>query len=517
MADFTPYLRGYSRVFILDGGPRPDHAPLYKGCMMAGGVSQDFGDVEDIECPSPDLRNTYEVVGEIQSAAGRATTTLTARYALDQESDLLRIAKQRCRVDVVIVGGQCENPNYYNRFQKAKHLENGLFTNHSTEDEGALESGDNAEVNESADLSARVQYEVLPITFGAQACDLVTTEIVAVAICDSPACAGNDCLDESTGCQRIYAVQKSVGGSPTPSTEVVYTIDGGVSWNTSQIDTLDGGEDPTGIACLGGWVGVISNASNSIHYVEQDDLDAVGDETWQEVATGFVAAKEPNDISAAAGYAYIVGDAGYVYGTDDLTVGVDVLNAAEATRPADGVAIADNLLCVHALNNDMAVAGGENGAFLYTLNRTTWNGVDPFVGVGVNITAVWANNEQIWWAGTSNGRLWFTVDQGVHWTEKAFSGSGTGRVDDISFSNDAVGYMAHANATPRGRLFRTHSCGGGSGEAGGWYLLPETGHGSMPAGDRFNAVAACKYDCNFVVAGGLGDNGTDGILVLGED
>lgn len=65
-------------------------------------------------------------------------------------------------------------------------------------------------------------------------------------------------------------------------------------------------------------------------------------------------------------------------------------------------------------------------------------------------------------------------------------------------------------SNPLGRILRTYD-GGYS-----WNVLPE-GSGSMPDNDRFNAIAACTADVNFVVGVGLGGNGTDGIIVVGAD
>lgn len=517
MADFTPMQRGHSRVFLIEGGPRPDHTPAYKGCMMAGAVSQDFGDTTNIECPSPDEHNAYEVVGEIQGEVGRVETTLTGHYALDLESDLLRLGKKRCRVDVVIVSGDCTSPSSYNIFKKAKHLHNAKISHHETTEEGSLKTGDNAEVDESADLSAAEQYEVMPMVFERVADALVTNDVLDVVICDKPSCGS--CDVESDGCEKVYAISKAAGGSAGTPADVIYTIDKGANWATSEIDSLGAAEDPDAIACVNGYVVVVSEDSDSIHYVLQSELDATGDETWTEIATGIVTAGhfEPRDIWSTGTYAFIAANGGYVYGTGDPTAGVDVLNAATATDPDSGLPITDDLLAIHALNNSFCVAVGNNGAMVKTENGgVTWTGIQRFTALGVHFQCVWCVSEEVWWIGTTGGRLYYTVDGGTTFTEKAFSGSGAGYVYDIAFSNDAVGYMAHGTAT-RGRIFRTHSGGGGSGDTGGWYIQPETGMGTMPASGALYAVAACRHDVNLVVGVGVNVAKADGLIIWGED
>jgi photosystem II stability/assembly factor-like uncharacterized protein len=69
--------------------------------------------------------------------------------------------------------------------------------------------------------------------------------------------------------------------------------------------------------------------------------------------------------------------------------------------------------------------------------------------------------------GADDGTLWYTRDGGVNWGASAFSGSGTGHVLALAFSNTMVGYMAHQTAAPIGRIFRTVDGGAA------WYALPE--------------------------------------------
>ena len=119
MADFVPTKAGMSRVFLIEGRARPDHVPSYQSCMRAGAPDQSFGDVEKIECPSPDAYNQFEEIGAIQGAIERGTMDLVGRYASDLESDLLRLARQRCAADIQVHLGACTDPRIFNSFTKA--------------------------------------------------------------------------------------------------------------------------------------------------------------------------------------------------------------------------------------------------------------------------------------------------------------------------------------------------------------------------------------------------------------
>jgi len=111
-------------------------------------------------------------------------------------------------------------------------------------------------------------------------------------------------------------------------------------------------------------------------------------------------------------------------------------------------------------------------------------------------------------AGSDGGRLYYTLDGGATWAEKVFPLSGQGDVNSFSFADhqdSPFGYMSATNGS-KGFIFRTLD--GGS----TWYQLPDTA-GSTPDNDALNAVSAGPSG-NFVVAGGLGADASDGIILV---
>lgn len=501
MSGFTPAQTGFSRVFLIEGRARADHRPAYQSCLKAGAPSQALGDVTKIECPDPNRWDSFIEVGQFRGAEERVTANLMGHYASDLRSELLRLARKRCPVDVQVHFGACSDPSAFNTFTKSLIFEQVIITNYGVDDLGALGSSDRGEINETGDISAQTMYEVLPLTFARRADDLVTNEILDLIISDVAGC-GN-CGDETDGCQKIYAITKAAGGSPSTPADVVYSKDKGATWATSEIDSLGAAEDPSGIAAVGSYIVVVSRASGSLHYLLKSSLDASGDDTWAEVTTGFVANKGPNDIWSVGEKAFVVGNGGYIYEVTDPTAGATVLDA--------GVAVTDDLNTVHAISDEFAVAVGNAGAIVKTENGTIWTEVTPRpVGVGVNFTSVWVKSEKEWWVGGSDGNLYYTLDGGTTWSTKTFSGSGSGQVRDIVFATPSVGYLAHSTSAPRGRILRTYD-GGYS-----WNILPE-GAGTLPANDYVGALAVCAGDANFVVGAGLADDASDGFLVVGSD
>ena len=498
----TPAQKGFSRVFLIEGRARGDHVPVYMGCMSAGGIDWSLGTVSKIDCPSDRQYDAFVERGKSKSESDRPSSSLVGRYAADLESTMIRLARTGCAFDLHYHFGVCTDPQLFNVFQKAVVWEDVDMTKYSTDPLGALEEGDRGAINETGELSAREFYEVLPMAFAEVAAAIVTNEIMDVVVCDSVSCG--ECTDQSGGCERVYSVSLAAGGSPGTPADVVYTLNGAAGpWATSEIDSLGATEDPTGLACLAGYVVVVSADSCSLHYVLQADLDTVGDETWVENLVGFVdkgTGTCPLDIWSVGNYAFISAEGGYVYGTADPTAGVTILEA--------GNAVTNALWAIHAMNRNVCVAVGSAGAVIRTGNGgDTWQHMSAPVGLGTSLQSVWVKTETEWWVGSSDGRLFETLDGGDTWNlRQNWAG---GAVSDIAFSSDNVMTVSHTTAAGVGRLLRSYN-GGNS-----FVVLPESA-GALPASSRLNAIALCEDDVNQVVAVGL-DGATDGIIIWGED
>jgi hypothetical protein len=497
----TPLKTAYSRVFLLEGRARPDHQPSYEYSLRAQAASQGFGDVTAIENPKKYRYGEFDEIGETQAGTERVTTTLEGRYARDLQSELLRLARKRCAIDVQLHMGACQDPSDFNKFDKVLVFEKASLTSYDTEDLGALQSDQEAAVNESVGISAREMYEILPITFGEKAGSIVTNEILDMVFCDVESCG--DCEDESDGCAKVYGISSAAGGSPSTPADLVFSLDGGVTWYAHDIDTLGASDDPSGVDCVSSYVVVVSNASASLHYVLKSAVDALGDPAFTEVTTGIVSGGEPNAIFSLGSVGFIAGDAGYIYKVTDPTAGVTVLDAGSAT-----ISVLND---IHAISEDVIVAVGNDGSVVYTENGETFAAATSPVGVGVDLNCVFVKNDTEWWVGTSGGQVFYTLDGGATWTEKAFTGSGSGVVRDIQFSTDSVAWIAHDTSAPLGRVLRSYD-GGYQ-----WQVVPEREGASMPLNDRINALAVCSFDPNLVIGGGLADNGSDGFIVVGKD
>lgn len=502
----NPATTGQSRVFLIEGRARPDHLPDFQDCVVAGAPEQDFGESEKIECPDPTRFDGFVETGEVAGEISRPSMSLMGRYMRDMKSKLLELGRKRCAFDIQVNIGKCSDPRLFNAYEKTLIIEAASGGSWSADELGALASGDNAAINETLEPTGRVMYEVLPVPLVEVAGDAVTNPVNDVIVCSTVSCG--DCDDQDGGCDRVYAVGASTPGSPGTSPDIVYSLNvaGVRTWYGTDINTIAVGDEANGVACLGQYVIVVSDDEGSIHYILKSDLDqsppAAG---WTEVTTGFVGANYPVDVWSVGDYAFIVGLNGYIYGTADPTGGVAVLDA--------GVATTNDLHMVKALDSEFAVAVGSSGTIVKTENQDQWAVVAGPSGVADAFTAVAVKNKKEWLIGSDAGAMYYTNDGGTTWTTKTLpvtSGVTYSQISDIVFSTDSVVYASALLSSTKGRILKSKD-GGYS-----WIILPENGTQDTPASDEIRALAACPNNANFVVGGGLADDASDGILVMGE-
>lgn len=490
---------GFSRVFIQEGGAGPNVAPIYMGLARPGAVSWPQGDVTTIKIPDPSRYNAFIRTGTISGERGDPSLPITARYDFNK-SLLLKLARLQCDNTLHIHMGICKNPQDFNAgWDKIVVLDAARVTDYGTTDLGALEDSERAIVNEEVPFTGQDYYEIVPITFAMKAAAEITQEIMGIVICDTPSCGV--CGISSDGCQVIFAVTMRAGGSPGQGAEVIYSADGGDTWGNVAVDTITGTNDPSGLACVGSNLVIVSEESGSLHYAALIDILA-GTPTWSEVTAGFSPSGDPRKVySANPAFTWIVGTGGYIYTTSDPTSSVVVQDA--------GVATTETLNAIHGLDELSVVAVGDNNAVVRTRNGgSTWETITG-PAVGIDLNAVWMKQADEWLVGTADGKLYYTRDGGTSWAEKGFPGSGASgsSVEDIRFSTPLVGWMSHTLTGPVGRMLRTID-GGFS-----WYVAPE-GSALLPVLDRINQIAVC-VEANTVFGAGLAADGADGFIVKG--
>lgn len=494
-----PVQRGHSRAFLIENQAGPENVPVFLSFSMAGAFEAPQGDVARIEVPDSNQYNQFQVAGEVPGGTENASMPLSILRTFGL-SKLLKIAKRRCPYDIQVHFGDCEDPlDFDGGWKYILVLERARTTTYKTDELGSMVSGDNDKITEEMDVSAIRYYEIGRLSFAKRAESDVTSQIVSVTVCDKPNCG--ECGSASDGCSIVLAVSDPAGSSPGLLPEVIYTEDGFTNSATRTITTFSIGDNPNGAACVGSYFVVVSSDSGGMHVADKDDL-LNASETWSLVTNGFVAMNGPRAIvSISPRETFIVGLGGYIYKTTNPTDGVTVLDAGVAS-------LGEDLLAIDAINGRNLVAVGNSNTIVYTTNAgKIWSYIEA-PGAPTNITAIAMRSLTEWWIGTANGEVYYTKDKGQNWTLKSFTDSGTGTISKILWASDTVGYILHNTGTA-GRILRTVS-GGNT-----WYVAPESNTESLPVNAALLDAALCLEEVNAIFAGGQGEGGVDGVIIVG--
>jgi len=412
MNTMKPAQTGYSRVFLITGRARADHAPLYQSSVKAGAVSQSFGDITKIEVPSPNEFGKFIEVGVIRGTTERATMTLTGRYAADLRSEMLRMARAGCPVDIHINFGACTDPGNHLQYTKKVVMEDARITNYSADDLGALGSDEQAVINESVDVSAKDVYEMVPVTVVERGGSVITAPLLSVAWCGNPSCG--DCLGESDGCSTFFAVGNTPTGSPAGPTNLYYSYDGGATVGSAPV-TGSTGDGLVGVACIGEHVVVVADTGNYF-YAEAGVYSFI---------SGTIAGT-PTAVSGDGEVAFIAGEDGYIHRLDSPEDGVVTVEFGALTS--------NDYTAIATFGSNFAVAGTDAGEVARTKDGFAWGlTVSP---VTDEITSIAIKNESEWVIGTDAGEIWATVDGGNTWVEITPAGvSSAAVVSSLSLAN----------------------------------------------------------------------------------
>lgn len=497
----TPVNAGFSRVWVVENGVHIDRAPEYQALAKITDPSFNFGEDSRIEAPDPNQFDRFIEVGSVRGTVERPTMGVMGRYPLSL-SNLLKLARKKCRLDIFVLIGNCKNPqDFTSGWQKIVYFPDGKISTYSAENLGAISSDENSPTNETIDMSARDMYEFGLMSFERLATAEATREISTIDVCDNETCG--DCGDPSDGCQKIIATMAGVGATPGTKPSILYSEDQGQTISSQDITTLFSSEAASDGECIGENFVIVSNDSGSLHYTNTTDLFLDASNIWVEVIAGFVSGNNPNHMdSLDVNHTWIVGDNGYVYFSKNPVLGVVVQD--------NGIATTQNLNWVSAFDAENVLAVGALNAVVVTNNGgDSWRSVlGPAPGITLNTCHMWSKD--VWLIGGSQGTLHYTVDGGANWKTKELPIAAT-EIDVIEFANEAEGHMAVQFGTGAARILRT--------QTGGyeWKVLPDDHQGTTPIGDYFNDLAVCgPAGKNTVFGAGLDDDGTTGIIVKAE-
>jgi photosystem II stability/assembly factor-like uncharacterized protein len=487
-----------TRLFYQPGG---DGQRTYFGgnetqYMLLSGVSNPIaGSVDPVYVHDPRRPGRYRLITRTKAPADLPTATVTFMERPNSIPNILM--RPQCPFNLYEVHGRCRDLSDWAAGWDGYILvyASGIFTGLSMGDRATMDSDD--PLKDEAEATYSAIYPVGAINYGTEAATDVVVEVIDVVYGDRITCGNCGAIND--GSQHVYALTRANVGSPGAPGQIIYTTDGGITWTTNAITGIGTTNEPAYLDIAGQYLLVGTVAGTGL-FISPLNLDTAAPGTWSSVtlpvAMADVWVQSPRAI-------YFVGASSRVYRTFDIT--------AAPTLIADG-GTANAFARVDGDRDTIVAVGAAGSVYKSTNNGSSWSFTTA--PAAVSLTAVQVISDQIFYVGSSTGRVWRTVNGGASWTEVFFPGNNTGAVRDILFATPQAGYILH-DASSTANLITTLD-GGYT-----WHKNDQTSRTlNWPTAQKFGRIAAPvaadpAVAANYTAVAGLAAGGTDGILVLG--
>lgn len=500
----------HRRAFSQRGGPSPVNQVRYAGAdetylTIDNDDNPITGGRTPIRYHDPSRRagGAYRLIGETTDAPDFPTATLNF---MERHGGVPWVDYDAgCPNNFYEVVGPCKRPDdFINGWSDFVKIYSWGRANSKSESGNTTQDSDDASMT-AVEFAFAAIYKIGTLLFGEKAAPEVEREVVDLVFAGGIDCGA--CGPGDNGTNRLYAVTKSSGAaSPGTPAEIIYTVDGGLSFAQQNITGLGGTVDPTGIEIVGNLLVVLDTAGNGYWFSEINTLTGVPG-AWTNVTSGFVASKQPTDIYAVSpSEVYFSGNGGYIYKSTDIASGVTVLDAGNVNT--------SNYVRIHG-QDDTIVVVGDSGKIVKSNNRGITFGNVTLSPTSATVRAVLVLDDYRFWIGTSGGKVYYTVNGGETFTEQSLPGGTITVINDIVAATDEVIHIA-AQTASAGRVI-TSWCGGQKWASN---ATNNARLANVPTATRFNRLAAPRTgqattDSNTLALGGLSGGGTDGILTLG--
>jgi photosystem II stability/assembly factor-like uncharacterized protein len=428
----------------------PNTVPVYLGCHQLGDVDQPEGDLELIYCPDESGPSRFKTVGSLQGAAGAITTSVTT----DVTDELDELERTKCPFTLFVHMSKSGRKDVFTNFDRTYVFVNVRITSRGLTNLTARTPDDNARSEQTFDLSAEELLRLVTPTINRQSIS-ETQSINDITFCNEETCRTDE-DPASAICQTGFAACDGPLGSPSASANVLVTTNGG-TWAATDADPFDIEENVSGVECFAlsrDTTRVLAsrgsmNAGIAAEVAYSDDSGA----TWTLVTVGTATGKYvPTGQSMFAfdrNSIYVGLDNGYIYKSTDAGLSYTAIESGTIHAAAWNA--------IMFVDENVGWAVGAANIIARTIDGgTSWSQVTgPAAEAGNDVLTVWVLDRNRAWIGYDSGRLYYTLDAGVTWSERAFTGSGVGDVRDVAFLNDSLGFLATDNASPLGAIHWT--------------------------------------------------------------
>lgn len=431
--------------------------------------------------------------------------SMTVNFLQKHSSVPKQLIGYDCLITFYQLAGRCKDlSDFINGWDDyIKIMPDGLQTN-STEGGGAFAADDM--IQDALDFTIAEPYPIGKMQFGETGEAEVDREVIDIVYGSQINCP--DCGPGDDGTQLLYAVLNNDVAVPP---DIVFSTDGGKTWTLQAITGTADSDIPVAIDVVGNFlIVVVKDGATGAYFTTQiDEFTGVPSTTWAKSTPGFDATGQPNDIYVAnPREIYFAGDAGFIYRLRGLSASLETLSAGGVTS--------NDLNRVHGID-DLIVFVGDTADVVISVNGGQSFSLTNASPGAANLTALWVNAKYNWWVGDSAGAVYFSNTEGRSWVQATMVNALT-QVDDIVFPTPEVGYIIGRDATPNAIMYHTFNGGVDlvetqATEKNGRVLQWSTfDYGNRMA---FPDVSTAGISSNYLAIGGLADDGTDGIILVG--
>jgi hypothetical protein len=447
------------------------------------------GSIDPIYMPSPRRANRYQLVGRQIGAPSLPKVKVTFGEKWDGIPRMLMAPK--CPMNFYEVHSRCGDFSDFNRGWEGYINIYSQFMPTDTIDMGNRSSQSSDEMlMDGVSFTGVSLYPVGQLSFGEEATTQVVVEVIDIVYGTQIQCA--NCGTANDGSQFIYAITRANVGSPAAPGQLVYSLDGGVTWNTSTITGIGSSTQPTLIDIAGNVLFLV--AGTTLFYTVLDK-NTGAPSTWSSTS---IPANFTDVYVRTANEIYFVASTS-IYRTLDITIPAIAVDSGSSAT-------------LHRITgyDSTVIATGASGTVRYSTNAgVSWiNAVAP---AGATVHAV-AARRGYWIVGTNAGNAYYSRDNGSTWTTVAFPNAGNGTISDIVMPTNEVIWIAQnysnvaylATTMDGGDSWANN--GTGSMRIVNWPTFQQISRMAAPI-DADAAVAA-----NYLTLGGLATGGADGFL-----
>jgi photosystem II stability/assembly factor-like uncharacterized protein len=459
-------------LWALPGGPNSQ--PRFLGCHTIGGVTKPKGNNTLVHCPDPVQPRKYKVATKTRSAPGLTTFTIeTKMYKLYDFLENLD-----CPIPIVAQAVDCAPKNEFWNWTRSF-----IFVNADNVQEGLsnLSSGGDDEnpVMMTFDMEADDMIRVSPLRVSRDLDIAETQALNHIFACDQDICAG-PCGAANEKCDTLYAVSDAVTGSASNKGTVwVMSND---TWEATDADPFATSEVVISGVCFA----IDRSTRRILVFRGTTDVAAPaeaaysddGGTTWITVNIG----SDNGEFVASAHSVFAINQYNIWVGTDSGRIYFSNDGGGSWTVQENAGIHAGAWNWIQMIDDRNGYAGGAADIIATTSDGgQVWSQANA-TGGGGDITSGGVIDTNTAWVGTDESELFFTTDAGITWTQRVgWKGSGQagGRIDDIEFVNNMVGFMSVRDGSAQSELLMTRTGGYG------WEVI------TTPTNAGLNSVIAC--------------------------